>query len=297
MPDGGSPGTVPVMALLRAAWSTLPPAEQRVADIVLDSPRRAASLTITQLSAAAQTSGTSVLRLARRLGLTGYPELRIALAEASAQAPGWRHQLSELEATDSVDAVVSKVAHADATAVEDTAQRLDRAEVAAVAKALAAAGRVDIVGIGASALVASDLQLKLHRIGRLAFAWVDPHLALTSASLLEPGDVAVAVSHSGTTVEPLEVLRQARQNGATTVAITNAPASPLGRAADHVLTTAATETALRSGATASRIAALVVVDILFLVTAQHDLDQALAAVTRTRAAVAGHHQSRHRRQR
>ena len=58
---------------------------------------------------------------------------------------------------------------------------------------------MDIYGIAASAVVGTDLQQKLHRIGVVAFAWNDPHLALTSATLLGKGDVAIGISHSGTT--------------------------------------------------------------------------------------------------
>jgi DNA-binding MurR/RpiR family transcriptional regulator len=81
----------------------------------------------------------------------------------------------------------------------------------------------------------------------------------------------------------------ARQGGATTVAITNFPLSRLVGAADVVLTTAARETSLRSGATASRIAALTVVDCLYIAVAHRDLARATRAVADTRAAVASHH--------
>jgi DNA-binding MurR/RpiR family transcriptional regulator len=56
-----------------------------------------------------------------------------------------------------------------------------------------------------------------------------------------------------------------------------------------VLTTAARETSLRSGATSSRIAALTVVDCLYIAVAQRNLRRARKAVQQSRAAVAGHH--------
>ena len=65
--------------------------------------------------------------------------------------------------------------------------------------------------------------------------------------------------------------------------------SRLTGTADITLTTAARETSLRSGATASRIAALTVVDCLYIAVAHRDLDRATQAVTETRAAVSGHH--------
>ncbi len=279
------------LSRLRGIAASLPPAEVRIAELVLSDPRRVAALTISQLAAEAGTSQTSVLRFARRLDLSGYPELRLALAEAAGAGNGIR-KLSDLSPDDTLDRIVAKVAVADAAAVEDTARRLDRDTLAQVAAAMRASRRVDLYGAAASSLVAADLQLKLHRIGLVSYAWSDSHLALTSASLMAPGDVAIAVSHSGTTVEAIEMLHAARQAGATTVAITNAQRSPVAKAADHVLLTAANETPLRSGATASRIAALVVVDTLFLATAQADLDGSLAAIRGTRQAVARHHRSR-----
>ncbi|WP_374970680.1 MurR/RpiR family transcriptional regulator [Terrabacter sp. BE26] len=276
---------------LRGIRPSLSPAEDRVADIVLADARRAAGLTISELAAAARTSETTVLRFCRRLGLPGYPQLRLALAEESAQPRTLRRSGTDISAKDTIDDIIAKVAFTDASAVEETAQQLDRDALAAAAAAIARAGRVDIYGIGASAIVGTDLQQKLHRIGVVAFAWNDPHIALTSATLLGPGDVAVGISHSGTTTETIEALAAARSTGARTLAITNFPLSRLASGVDFLLTTAARETSLRSGATASRIAALTVVDCLYIAVAQRNLRRARKAVVDTREAVAGHHVS------
>jgi DNA-binding MurR/RpiR family transcriptional regulator len=246
-------------------------------------------MTISELATAATTSETTVLRFSKRLGLSGYPRLRLALAEASAHPRALAASQTDISAADSIDDVVRKIALADASAVEETAQQLDRDTLAQTAKTIDRAVRVDVYGYGASALVAADLQQKLHRIGCLAFAWNDPHLALTSAALLGPRDIAIGISHSGTTRETIESIVTAKANGARTVAITNFPLSPLAQAADLVLTTAARETALRSGATASRIAALTVVDCLYIVVAQRNLRSTRKAVKSTRDAVSSHH--------
>ncbi len=278
-----------LLVRLRGLRPSLSPAEDRVAERVLADPRAAAALTISELADAAHTSETTVLRFCKRLGMPGYPQLRLALAAESAQ-PRLRTAVeSDINENDTVDDIISKVAYADASAVEDTARQLDRAALDGVADAIAHATRVDIYGFGASGVVSVDAQQKLHRIGVVAFAWNDPHIALTSAALLGPGDVAIGISHSGTTKETIEALSAARGRGATTVAITNFPLSRLVGAADVVLTTAARETSLRSGATASRIAALTVVDCLYIAVAHRDLDRATRAVADTRAAVAGHH--------
>jgi DNA-binding MurR/RpiR family transcriptional regulator len=289
--DGGAAAAsvTPLLIRLRGIRPSLSPAEDRVAEQVLADARVAAGLTISELATAAHTSETTVLRFCKRLGLPGYPQLRLALAEESAQPRASVARGTDISAKDSIDDIIAKVAFADASAVEETAQQLDRAALAASAAAIAGAKRVDIYGIGASAIVGTDLQQKLHRIGALAFVWNDPHVALTSATLLAAKDVAIGISHSGTTAETIESLETARRSGATTIAITNFPLSRLAEGADLVLTTAARETSLRSGATASRIAALTVVDCLYIAVAQRNLKRARKAVQETRDALAAHH--------
>lgn len=279
----------PLLVRLRGIRPTLTPAEDRVATVVLEDARRASDLTITALAQAADTSETTVLRFCKRLGLRGYPQLRLALAAESALPREQRMAGSDISATDTIDDIIAKVASVDSSAVEETAQQLNRDALLAAVGAIAEASRVDIYGIGASAIVGADLQQKLHRIGVVSFAWNDPHIALTSATLLAKKDVAIAISHSGATSETIESLAAARTRGATTVAVTNFPLSPLATAADIVLTTAARETSLRSGATASRIAALTVVDCLYIAVAQRDLPRARKHVADSRKAVAGHH--------
>ena len=286
-------GAAPLLVRLRALRPSLSPAEDRVAEQVLADPRGTAAMTISELATVATTSETTVLRFSKRLGLSGYPRLRLALAEESARPRALATAQTDISAADSIDDVIHKIALADASAVEETAQQLDRHALEQTAKLIASAVRVDVYGYGASALVAADLQQKLHRIGSLAFAWSDPHLALTSAALLGSRDIAIGISHSGTTRETIESIVTAKANGAHTVAITNFPMSPLAQAADLVLTTAARETALRSGATASRIAALTVVDCLYIVVAQRNLRGTRRAVKSTRDAVSSHHVDNH----
>ena len=262
-------------------------AEQRVAAAVVDDPGRAAGKTISELAAQCHTSGTTVIRFCRALGFDGYPELRLALAAAAqaAEADGERAVGSDIGPRDSLSEIIKKISYADAKAVEETGAQLSPEMLNAVVDVVVKAHRIDIYGVGASAFVALDLQQKLHRIGHLVYAWPDPHSAVTSAALLGPADVAIGISHTGTTVDTIASLAEARRQRATTVAITNFPGSPIATVADHVLTTAARETTFRSGAMASRIAALTVVDCLFVAVAQRNYKQTMRALERTYAAV------------
>jgi DNA-binding MurR/RpiR family transcriptional regulator len=272
-----------ILITIRSLLPNLAPVERRVAQAVLDDPGGAARQSISGLSRLCGTSATTVVRFCRAVGLRGYPELRLALAAAVAHddAGAVAAASNDIGPDDDAATIAKKIAHADAMAVTETASHLDVETLVKVVSALATAHRIDIYGVGASGYVALDLQQKLQRIGRSAFAWPDPHMAITSAALRGQGDVAVGLSHTGTTVDTIDALHEARTHGAVTVAVTNFPWSPITEVADFVLLTAARETTFRSGAMTSRIAQLTVVDCLFVVLAQRDLPGARAALERT----------------
>ena len=283
-PDQGP--DIGILVTIRSLLPNLAPVERRVAQAVLDDPQGVAWRSISELARSCGTSATSVVRFCRAIGLRGYPDLRLALAGAVARddATSVTTASHDIAPDDDAATITSKIAYADARAVTDTANHLDIATLVQVTEALAKAGRIDIYGVGASGFVALDLQMKLQRIGRPAFAWPDPHMAISSASLRGAGDVAIGLSHTGTTVDTIDVLREARSHGALTVAVTNFPWSPITEVADLVLLTAARETAFRTGAMTSRIAQLTVVDCLFVTLAQQDLPGTRVALERTFAA-------------
>jgi DNA-binding MurR/RpiR family transcriptional regulator len=285
--DGASTSLSTVVRV-RSLLPSLPPAEARVAQRVIDDPEAVANSTITELAQACGTSETTVIRFCRAIGFAGYPELRLTLATEAGRAQGvtgGRVVGSDISTDDTLQQVVEKISFADARAVEETANQLDIEALERVVAAIVDARRVDIYGVGASAFVALDFQQKLHRIGRTSYGWSDAHIMLTSAAVLEPGDVAVGISHTGTTVDTIDALNVAKRRGATTVALTNFPRSPIAEVAEYVLTTAARETTFRSGATASRLAQLTVVDCVFVGVAQRTYEPTREHLEATREAV------------
>jgi len=286
-----------ILVTIRSLLPSLAPVERRVAHAVLDDPQGVAWRSISELARTCGTSATSVVRFCRAIGLRGYPDLRLALAGAVARDDATpAAAAADIDPADDAAAITKKIAYADARAVTDTANHLDIATLVQVTDALAKASRIDIYGVGASGYVALDLQMKLQRIGRPAFAWPDPHMAISSAALRGSGDVAIGLSHTGTTVDTIDALREAGSHGATTAAVTNFPWSPITEVADFVLLTAARETAFRSGAMTSRIAQLTVVDCLFVTLAQQDLPGTRVALERTFAAAQAKRVRRTRRQ-
>lgn len=266
-----------VLLALQQAMPALRHAEQRVARAILKSPAIIGDSTITQLASHCETSPATVARLVAALGFAGYPEFRMAVSAAvgreQAERARFSVEQSDIDPNDTAAQVVSKIAYQEVSAIEQTAKSIDIAVLDAVVEAIHTAERVDLFGVASSGLAAQDLQQKLHRIGLVSHCWLDSHLALMSAALLTPTSVSVAFSHTGLTLETIHVLETAKAAGATAVAITNFPDSPLVEAADLALITAARETRFRSGAMSSRIAQFALVDFLFVRIAQRRFDQ------------------------
>jgi DNA-binding MurR/RpiR family transcriptional regulator len=284
---GRSDSRQPVSVLIKAR-GTLPglrPAEQRVAEAVLADPAGVSESSITAVARKCQTSETTVLRFCRAIGLAGYPDLRIALARA-AQFEEVDHRAGapmtgEITATDALADVVAKITHAAARAVTDTAMAMDLEVLQAAIDAITVAPRIDIYGVGPSALVGQHLHQKLHRLGSVSFLWSEGQLAVASAGVLSPGDVAIGLSHTGTTVDTIDALRVAQHRGATTISVTNYEMSPIAAVSELLLTTAARETTFSAGAMSSRIAQFTVVDCLFAGVAQRSYDRAIEALHST----------------
>ncbi|GHC59867.1 transcriptional regulator [Streptomyces flavofungini] len=293
---GGAP---PAPAALAAKVRTLAPSMtrsmQRVAEAVAGDPAGTAALTVTGLAELTGTSEATVVRTARLLGYPGYRDLRLALAGLAAQQQSGRAPAvtADIAVDDPIADVVAKLAYDEQQTLADTAAALDTVQLGAAVSALASARRVEVYGVAASGLVAQDLVQKLLRIGQVAHAHSDPHLAVTNAVTLRAKDVAIAITHSGSTGDVIEPLRVAFEHGATTVAITGRPDGLVSQYADHILTTStARESELRPAAMSSRTSQLLVVDCLFVGVAQRTYETAAPALAASYEALAHRHSPR-----
>ena len=287
--DTTQPDSRTVLVRMRHAIPALRPSERRIAQALLDDPAAAAGRSIAELARLCETSSTSVVRFYKRIGYRRYKDLLLDLARQTTreeyEVAAQRGATGDIDPDDTVDDIIAKVAHNETLSIADTATSLDREALSAAVTGIRNAARVDSFGVGASSFVSLDLQQKLSRIGRTALHWPDAHAAWSAATTLDETCVAVAISHSGATSATVEFLSFAKEAGAHTIGITNHDRSPLVDIADIVLTTAARETVLRSGAFGSRIAQLMVVDCLFIGVAQASYSASIEALRRTYEAV------------
>ena len=126
---------------------------------------------------------------------------------------------------------------------------------------LSHARRIEFYGVGNSGIVAQDAQHKFFRFGISTVAYVDTHIQLMAASVLSDQDVLVVISNSGSSIEVLDAVSIAKENGAAVIAITRAD-SPLSQLADCVLSVMPQEDTERYTPMVTRLLQLVVIDIL-----------------------------------
>ena len=117
--------------------------------------------------------------------------------------------------------------------IRHSIQELNMKEVEQLIKLLLEAKdkKIFIVGMGRSGFVARAFALRLMNLGFNVY-----FLGETITPAAEKGDLLIAISGTGTTKMVLTASSAAKDIGATVIAITSFPESPLGQIADHVVT-------------------------------------------------------------
>lgn len=259
------------LAAIRGSYPQFSDKEKKIADYVLDDPKNIIHLTINQIADELGLAESTVFRFCQRIGFKGFQAFKISLA-AEVVAP-LKDIHEKIEEGDSVKSVAEKVFRSNIKTLEDTLQILDGEALQQATQAVMNAGKIEFFGSGGSAMIAMDGHHKFIRLGLHVSMNLDSHMQLMSASQLSEKDVAIVISHSGSTTDVLDVLHVLKEKNVTIICLTNFAKSPLSKEADIALYTLSEETDFRSEALSSRIAQLSLIDALYtnLMIARGDL--------------------------
>lgn len=289
-----------VTTLIRTELPRLAGSLRKVGELILEDPAAVTHCSAAELGRRTGTSQATVTRFCRAIGLDSYQHLLIELAQerGRGESSEWGNTEigPDISPDDSLERVVQVVGTADLRAIQQTIDRIDLDSVERAAQAVARARRVDVYGVGGSGAVAQETETRLFRIGCAVRGWTEVHAATTSAALLTPADVAIGISHSGATREVIEPFELAKERGATTVALTADPRSPLARAADIRLISSSSETSFRTGSIGARHSVLMLIDCLYVRVGQLSYQRASASLALTDH-IAGAHAVKSRRPR
>lgn len=247
---------------IRSLTKNMGAAERSVAEYVLENPQNVVNQTITEIADGSGASEATVVRLCRHLGYKGFQGLKIAIAQEI--VPPIQAMYEGITMNDNVEEIKRKVFYGSIEALQDTINLVDNDQLEKAIDAIYNAKNIDIYGLGGSGCIAGDAKHKFLKIGIRASVFTDIHMQMLSASNLGPGDVALAISHSGAVKDIVETLHLAHKVGVTTICITHYAKSPITQVSDIKLYTTAREMMFRSDAMTSRIAQLAIIDSLYV---------------------------------
>ncbi|GAA4725284.1 MurR/RpiR family transcriptional regulator [Brevibacillus fulvus] len=269
---------------LKEVLFKLKPAERKVADYILAHPQKVVQLSVHKLAENSGVSEATIIRMTRALQMSGYQELKLRIAGDLTRNES-DHSYQEIAIGSSVESIIQAVSNNNQQSISDTVSVLSAAEIKRAAAALSRARKIDVYGVGASAVIGYDVKQKFSRINWWCEAHSDFHAQLTSAVTLTEQDVAFGISYSGETEDIIQSLTEAKRQGATIMTLTKFGRSSVADLADIALYTSSVEQSIRSGAMASRIAQLNVIDILFVTIASQLHDQVIPRLEKSRIAV------------
>jgi RpiR family carbohydrate utilization transcriptional regulator len=257
------------LARIRNHYNLLSDSEKKIADYILDSNTNILILPVGELAEKIGTSPATVVRFCRSLGFKGYTELKFYIERELLSPIG---EIEKIDKNDSIKVLKQKVLKFNQNVIDDTVMVLDDAELEKAVTAIAGAPKVDIYGEGGSGSIALTALNLLLQIGIPCSAYTDAFLQILSASQLQEGDVAIAISHSGRTINTIDALKTARANGATAICITGYAHSAITQCADIILYSSSKTTQFLSDLPAARISELCVLSIIQLgiVTRNYD---------------------------
>ncbi len=248
-----------VLELILVRLPDLRKSDRRVAEHILADPQAALGATVAETARQAHVSEPTVMRFCAALGFDGFQDFKLKLAHSVAL--GMPATQSVLEAADTPQELADKVFDYTMTSLDWARRQLDHAAVGRAIELLTVAKRIEFFGFGASWIVAADAQQKFPLFGVPCLVHTDSHQQFIAASMMQPGDVAVAISNTGRTTAVLDTIRVAREMGATVIGISGR-AGRMSRLCDLLLVVETLENTDIYTPITSRLAALVLVDIL-----------------------------------
>jgi RpiR family transcriptional regulator, carbohydrate utilization regulator len=252
-----------VLLRLQALQASMKRAERRIADYLMAHPEKIQGVSVVDLASRCGASEATIVRLSKKLGFEGFPELKAAFGSVDETEKHFEYE--GILSSDDPMTVVRKVFDATQDAIRDTLGVLSESDYVRALESLLGAKKIVFCGLGDASAVALEAYARFTRLGEQCLYSEDPDQQLIQAAHLQKSDVLLAVSHTGRSRTILEAVRRGKKSGATIILITNFPVSPLAKHADIVLLTSAFSTQELTGEVMSkRVTELCIVESLYI---------------------------------
>jgi RpiR family carbohydrate utilization transcriptional regulator len=271
-----------LLLTIRGLMPSLNPALKKIGQYILDDPGRIKLLRIKDLAAECGVAEATVTRFVKTIGLSNFQELKIRIAEITTDR-GRSEELVYDDVTnkDSLQSIVDKIVFTNIEAMKNTKRIIDADAMQRAIDALDRSDKIDIYGAGGSFITAMNAAMRFYRIGKRCGIYNDPNQQAVSASLLTPKDVAIGICNSGRTASTVTALKKAKESGARTICITNFSRTPITEQAEIVLYTSTQDSAFFQESMVSRVAQIIIIDILYAGLAVKNFSSAVKMIEKS----------------
>lgn len=266
------------------------PALKKIAAYVLENPERVVRQRVKDLAEACQVSEATIIRFVRKLAFNGFSEFKIALAvmpqqNSSTGAIEERFFYDDLAQSDTVEAVIQKIAFKNIQSLKDTQELMDPEQVEKGVAAIKKAQAILIFCSGSSTVAGYTFKSRFYRLGKRCILLTDPIEQAVTASLLDRRSLVVGISSSGKTQYVVDAMKIAKDSGAVTMCITDSIDSPIVRHSDIKYFTFSKHSEFLQDSLISRMSQIFVIDALFACYALKHYDSSLANIEKSANAV------------
>lgn len=256
---------------IKEAQNSYTSTEKLIADYILEHTQDVLNFSAQQLGDESQTSAAAVIRFSKKIGYKGFTEMKMSLAQS--QQTNYDEIDIIINASDDISTLVDKCCRMNMSTVLKTYQLISEQYLQTAIEMLIEADVIYLFGVGGSAIVATDLQQKLIRIGKKVIYNDDLHVQMTFAESMTDQDVAIFISYSGTTKGLVDMAKLLKSKKINVISITQYTQNPIGKSSTVNLVVPCEEKSIRLGAISSRISSLVMTDLLYYGVFKDDLDR------------------------
>lgn len=227
-----------ILDRLAGELSELTPEARKAATYVLENPHDVGVSTVREIAQAANVKPNTVVRMARQVGFEGYEDFREpfrdAIRNGAADFPDRARWLQDISKSGDLGDLYADMVRDVITNIEETFAGISTDEMKAAAEAIWKARRVFTLGVGVNNSVARNFtylastgMTEFHAIPRPGSTPVD------DLAWADDNDILIAVTCKPYRCEVVEAVSIAKEQGMTIVALSDSPASPIIRMADH----------------------------------------------------------------
>jgi len=232
-----------ILERLAGELSDLTPEARKAATYVLENPRDVGVSTVREIAQAAKVKPNTVVRMARQVGFEGYEDFRApfrdAIRQGAADFPDRARWLQDIRKTGDLGGLYADMVCDVLANIEETFAGISAHDLKAAAEAIWASRNIFTLGVGVNnsnarnfTYLASTGMKQFHAIPRPGSTPVD------DLAWADERDVLIAMTCKPYRSEVVEAVRIAREQGMIIIALSDSPASPILRGANHAFVVA-----------------------------------------------------------